>query len=471
MVTEDARPKPPQPDVPVGSAVPRYRSARPAVPAAIADAFRPPADATAPLERPEQPPVVQQVPLPASPWRDPHTAVQLGGAALQTPPPEPETLAEAEKYSLRHVGAIRRLSPLLIAGLALLALVMGIVGALGTVLLLDRTETALHNPHITLTMPAAPSDAAPSPVTAIADAVLPAVVSLEVRVGDFGDSGSGFVIDEAGYILTNNHVVSALEVDADAQLSVIFNDVSSTRVTAQVVGRDPLSDLAVVKVSPVHNMVVAQLANADDIAVGDAVIAIGSPLGLAGTVTTGIVSALDRPVRLSGGGSDTEAVISALQTDAAINPGNSGGPLVDSTGAVIGINTAIRTLGDDPTTAGSIGLGFAIPINYAMTIAEQIIKGEQVQHAGLGINVRSASDGAIMGAQIQHIAATGPAATTSLREGDVIIAVNGHAVRNADELIVLIDSYAVGEQVEVSAVREGRTFSITVKLADRVTSS
>ena len=195
---------------------------------------------------------------------------------------------------------------------------------------------------------------------------------------------------------------------------MIFDDGQQTRVPGTIVGRDPLTDLAVVKVD-VDDITVAQVGDSASLAVGDPVIAIGSPLGLAGTVTTGIVSAMDRPLRLSGEGTDTDAVIDAVQTDAAVNPGNSGGPLVDATGAVVGINTAIRTLGGE--TSGSIGLGFAIPIDTVRDITQQIIRSGTVQHSTIGVNARSATDGVTDGAQVQNVQADGPGRGRRHRRG------------------------------------------------------
>jgi len=300
----------------------------------------------------------------------------------------------------------------------------------------------------------------PGSVADVAARVLPSVVSLEVRTGDTGETGSGVVIDGTGYILTNNHVISTAATDASAQLTVLFND--GSRLPGIIVGRDPLTDLAVIKVD-VSNATVAQLGDSASLAVGDPVIAIGSPLGLAGTVTTGIVSAKDRPVRLQGGGSDTDAVIDAVQTDAAVNPGNSGGPLVDASGAVVGINTAIRTLGGESN--GSIGLGFAIPITMAKSVAEQIIKTGSVQHSTMAVNARSATDGVTDGAQVQNVQDGGPAAAAGIVEGDVITKVGDRSVGNADELVVAVRQNAVGATVPVVLIREGREMTVTVTLA------
>jgi S1-C subfamily serine protease len=245
-------------------------------------------------------------------------------------------------------------------------------------------------------------------------------------------------------------------------LEAVFSD--GTRAPARIVGRDPKTDLAVLKVD-VRNPVVAPVGSSTTLAVGDAVIAIGSPLGLAGTVTQGIVSALDRPVRLDDGDSDTDAVIDAIQTDAAINPGNSGGPLVDSTGAVIGINTAIRSIGaTSGSEGGSIGLGFAVPIDTARDVAQELIRTGEVVHADLGVNVRSVTDGATDGAQVQNVTANGPAAVAGVVEGDVIVKVADRPVADADELVVAVRERRPGETVPVELVREGRALTVSVVL-------
>jgi putative serine protease PepD len=183
-------------------------------------------------------------------------------------------------------------------------------------------------------------------------------------------------------------------------------------------------------------------------------------------VTQGIVSALDRPVRLDAGDSGADAVIDAIQTDAAINPGNSGGPLVDSTGAVIGINTAIRSIGaTSGNEGGSIGLGFAIPIDTARGIAEELIRTGVVKHADLGVNARSVTDGATDGAQVQNVTANGPAAVAGIIEGDVIVKVGDRPIAGADELVVAVRERQPGETVPVELVREGRPLTLSVVLA------
>ena len=248
-----------------------------------------------------------------------------------------------------------------------------------------------------------------------------------MRVGQSGATGSGVVIDgENGYIVTNNHVVSGADGVEGAEIRAVFSDGSGS--AARIVGRDPASDIAVIKVEK-PGLLTASLGSSDDVVVGDPVVAIGSPLGLAGTVTSGIVSALDRPVRLAGEGSDTNAVISAVQTDAPINPGNSGGALVDASGAVIGINTAIASTG-----GGSIGLGFAIPIDTARDIAEQLISTGSAVHATLGVATRSVTDSARDGALVLNVEPGSAAANAGIREEDVVIAVDGEPVGSSEEL-------------------------------------
>ena len=298
----------------------------------------------------------------------------------------------------------------------------------------------------------------------IAARTVPAVVSLEVRVGEEAGTGSGIVIQSDGYVLTNNHVVAPAAAGAGSRLDAVFAD--GTRAPARIVGRDPKTDLAVVKVD-VANPVVAAIGSSAGLAVGDAVIAIGSPLGLVGTVTQGIVSALDRPVRLDAGDSGADAVIDAIQTDAAINPGNSGGPLVDSTGAVIGINTAIRSIGaTSGNEGGSIGLGFAIPIDTARGIAEELIRtgvGAPRRPRGERALGHRRGDGRGAGAERHRERARPPLA--GIVEGDVIVKVGDRPIAGADELVVAVRERQPGETVPVELVREGRPLTLSVVLA------
>ncbi len=240
----------------------------------------------------------------------------------------------------------------------------------------------------------------------------------------------------------------------DATLSVTFSD--GTKVPARIVGRDTKTDLAVLS-TEVTGLTVAQLGRSEDVQVGDDVVAVGSPLGLSKTVTRGIVSALDRPVRLSGEGTDTDAVIDAVQTDAAINPGNSGGPLIDAEGRVIGINSAIRS-----ESGGSVGLGFAIPIDDVTEVVQSLIRTGAMTHPDIGVTARTVVNDALSGARVANVTAGGPAQQAGIVEGDVIVRVGDRSVSGADELVVAVQEQEIGRSIPVQVVRSGRTVDITV---------
>ena len=261
-----------------------------------------------------------------------------------------------------------------------------------------------------------------------------------------------------GYILTNNHVVAGA-ADGAGTLTVTFQD--GTTKSATIVGRDLSYDLAVVKVEGT-GLKTATLGNSSGVVVGDSSIAIGSPLGLEGTVTSGIVSALNRPV--TAGGSGESSYISAIQTDAAINPGNSGGPLVDAQGKVIGVNSAIASLGQGQAggQSGSIGLGFAIPVNQAKRVADEIIATGHATHPIIGVSVDMRFAG--QGAQISEVTPNGPAAKAGIKPGDVITKVDGHTVANATEMIVAVRSHAPGETVTVTVGSGGSARDVQLTL-------
>jgi len=290
----------------------------------------------------------------------------------------------------------------------------------------------------------------PQSIAAIAARVLPSVVSISTRSSMGGGTGTGFVIRSDGYILTNNHVVE--NVRQSGSLNVSFNDGKVVR--GKIVGVDPAYDLAVIKVART-GVPALQFGDSDKVQVGDAVIAIGSPLGLSGTVTSGIISAKNRAVT-AGDGQSEGSFINALQTDAAINPGNSGGPLVDKTGAVVGVNSAIATLGSSfGSQSGSIGLGFAIPINQARRTAEELIKTGKSSYPILGISVdTSFSEG---GARVAAVSPNSPAESAGIEVGDIIIELGGRTITNSDELIVAIRDKAPGDQVSITLKRNDVT--------------
>ena len=300
-------------------------------------------------------------------------------------------------------------------------------------------------------------------VAAVAAQVLPSVVSISTRSNSGAGTGSGFIIRPDGYILTNNHVVSDA-ANNQGKITVSLNN--DQQYSAKIVGRDPSYDLAVIKISATGLPALA-LGNSDEAVVGDQVIAIGSPLGLKGTVTTGVISAKNRPVTAGGNADGESAFINALQTDAAINPGNSGGPLVNASGAVIGVNSAIASLGSSfGGQSGSIGLGFAIPINQAKRTAEQLIATGKSSHPILGISLdmNFAGPGAVIPNTRRSIIAAGPADKAGLQSGDVITYLDGEKIDNADELIVAIRSHAPGDKVEITFTRNGKSLKTSAIL-------
>lgn len=424
----------------------------------LADAFGRPPGSGPTLGRPPHAPEVPSPPKPEDPWRDPVSTVQLGEPALAVAVDEP-AIGVAQRFTLRQALFDHRIRPTGLIIMAVIALALGGGGAAIGVWAGSRLPALATDPAFQISSAVPAIERVPGSVASIAAKLTPSVVSIEVRTGDTGDTGSGVVIDGRGYVLTNNHVISLAATDTTAQLTVVFS--GGRRVPGTIVGRDPASDLAVLKVN-VTGATIARLGRSSTVVVGDAVIAIGSPLGLAGTVTTGIVSALHRPVRLSGGDTDTNAVIDAMQTDAAINPGNSGGALVDAAGYVIGINSAIRTLGGD--SSGSIGLGFAIPIDYAGSIAQELIRTGKAIHSNIGINAKSATDGATDGAQVQNVVTGGPAAKAGITDGDVITKVGDRAVGTADELVVAVSAHPVGDTVDVMLTRSGKALTVKVVL-------
>ncbi|MGH3919865.1 MAG: S1C family serine protease [Pseudonocardiaceae bacterium] len=300
----------------------------------------------------------------------------------------------------------------------------------------------------TLELPAAGNQLVDIPggsIAEVAQTVLPSVVKLQIQAGSRVGSGSGVVISSDGLILTNNHVIELAA--RDGQATALF--LNGQRAPVEIVGRAPMADIAVVRVRNVSDLVVAELGRSSDLAVGQQVVAVGSPLGLQGTVTSGIISALDRPVRTGGQRSGQETVLNAIQTDAPINPGNSGGPLVDMQGRVIGINTAGASIGG-PDAGGSIGLGFAIPIDQVKRIADDITASGTVNRAVLGVTVSSGRATEIRGAVVEGVVAGGAAAAAGIRPGEVITKIDDRLIAGGDELVAAIRSSPPGSQVDLT---------------------
>jgi putative serine protease PepD len=324
------------------------------------------------------------------------------------------------------------------------------------------------------TRPAANGDrsAPDEPLSQAAAAVLPSVVSITFRSDQLSGSGSGIVISQDGQILTNNHVVAAAADGGD--LTVTFSD--GTTADASIVGRDPATDLAVIQADGVSGLTAATFGNSDDLHVGDTVLAIGSPLGLDGSVSAGIVSALNRSITLQGdqeqspfGGRQQPgqtAVIDAIQTDAAINPGNSGGALVNADGQVVGVNTAIASLAQGTTSeSGNIGVGFAIPIDSARDIAQQLVENGSVTHAFLGVSIADAENGE-PGALVGSVQQGTPAEAAGLQEGDVITKVGDTDVTDAAGLTAAIRDHRPGDSVTIQYTRDGQSASVDVTLGE-----
>ena len=299
-------------------------------------------------------------------------------------------------------------------------------------------------------------DAPQGSVEAVAQKVTPSVVQLEVATGEGTGEGSGFVLTDNGYILTNNHVVESAEDGGN--LRVVFQNGRS--VPGSVVGTDPTTDIAVVKAEGVTGLRPVELGRSDDLDVGEHVVAIGSPYELSGTVTSGIISALHRPVSAGGNAGGLASVMDAIQTDAAINPGNSGGPLMDMSGRVIGINSAIYSPGSPlpGSSSGNVGIGFAIPIDQARRVAEEIMKTGKATQSYIGALVSDARGG---GATIRKVEPNGPAADAGVKAGDVVIRVGSRLIADSDELVAAIRAKAPGEQVDFT-LRGGEAITVTL---------
>ena len=315
-------------------------------------------------------------------------------------------------------------------------------------------------------------------------------MSITVSAGNSGAQGSGVIIDDKGHVLTNNHVVSG--VGQGANITVTLDNGRTYK--ASVAGTDPATDLAVITIqSPPNDLKPIAFGNSDSLKVGDPVMAIGNPLGLAGTVTTGIVSALNRPVTTQAeeqqtpdnpfglpspdqGGSDAQVVVTnAIQTSAAINPGNSGGALVNASGQLVGINSSIASLGQGGGQSGSIGIGFAIPVNEAKAIATQLIDKGTAQHAFLGVSLKDgvAADGSSRraGAQVTDVVASSPAADAGLKAGDVVIAVGDDQIDSSLALVANVHMHQVGDKVTLTVLRDGKQVKLDATLVAKPSTS
>jgi putative serine protease PepD len=354
------------------------------------------------------------------------------------------------------------------------ALLVGLLGGVGGALLVadlssEGPGTVSDGLDGVDTREDAPLAAGNRSVVAVADELLPSTVQIlaefEGRAG--GATGSGFVLDRQGHIITNNHVVQEADQN-NGPIQIV--DEAGNRYDAEVVGRSAVYDLAVLYSRDARRLPPAALGSARRLAVGEAVVAFGSPLGLSSTVTSGIVSAVNRPVTTSGESPSDASYINAVQTDAAINPGNSGGPLVDLEGQVVGVNSAIATTGSPLAGGGSgnIGVGFAIPIEQVRVTADQILRTGEARYPVIGAQVQTGGATEVVGARIEEVMPDTPAERSGLQEGDVITEVDGERVTDGIALIVAIRSHQPGDTIDFTITRDGDEEVVSVTLGAEV---
>ncbi|MFB1295048.1 trypsin-like peptidase domain-containing protein [Mycobacterium sp. pW049] len=397
------------------------------------------------------------------PSYDPYPGAPMPGGPGQYPRPGMPPAAQPQPGKRSRASA-------LIAGAVALALVSAGIG--GGVATLVHPDHSLSGISASGAAPSVPAASVPGgSVEAVATKVVPSVVKLEVNQGRATEEGSGVILSTDGLILTNNHVVAAAAGDAGpagvpggpAKTKVTFADGKTTSFT--VIGTDPGSDIAVVRAQNVSGLTPIAVGSSADLRVGQDVVAIGSPLGLEGTVTTGIISALNRPVAAGGDAKNQNTVLDAIQTDAAINPGNSGGALVNMSGELVGINSAIATMGADAggPQGGSIGLGFAIPVDQAKRIADEIIQTGSASRASLGVQV--GNDAGVDGAKIVEVTAGGAASAAGLPSGVVVTKLDDRVISSADALVAAVRSKAPGDKVTLTYLDpSGKSQSLEVTL-------
>ena len=379
------------------------------------------------------------------------------GAPAEGPATPPEAPQQQKRPRSKGLAASVVAASLLVGGAA------GVAGA--AVWTSTHDNAVASSPIVTQSGSSAVPAAATGSIEKVAANVLPSVVKINVSGASGSGSGSGIILSADGKILTNNHVASL--AGKDGQISIDFND--GSHAPAKVLGTDPLTDTAVVQAEGVTGLTPATIGHSSSLQVGQGVVAIGSPFGLNATVTSGIVSALNRPVDVGQVSAGNVTVYPAIQTDAAINPGNSGGPLVNLAGEVVGIDSAIQTATDTTNgqgEPGSIGLGFAIPIDAVLPIVQQMINGETPTHARLGISVDNATSGSQTtdGAKVAKVDTGSAGASAGLKSGDVVTKVDDHLITSSDSLIAIIRSYRPGDSVTLTYTRGGSDHTVTVTL-------
>lgn len=376
----------------------------------------------------------------------------------QNPEGQPEVVTEnvvepvrtTGYQTLSEVAAVKkqRIVPIVLTA----SLISGLIGGVTGIALSDRVLPNTNSTNYSLVQADVDTSTRPDgSIADIASKVTPAVVFIAVEGDTEAASGSGFIIDSNGYIITNSHVIASAANGGSIEVTLTTGETYK----ATLIGRNIDYDLAVLKIN-VSNLPTLQIGNSDGIVVGDSVIAIGAPLGLQGTVTSGIVSSLRRPVSV---GDAEQSFIDAIQTDAAINPGNSGGPLVNAVGQVVGVNSAIATTGFSSGEAGSIGVGFAIPINQAKRIVEEIIATGQSTIPILGVMVDMGPS--TEGARIESVDASGPARSAGFKKNDIVVKFADRIIRDGTELVVAIRAQRPGDRVEVT-LKSGKVLSVTL---------
>jgi putative serine protease PepD len=384
----------------------------------------------------------------SDPWRNPYTqaAVVLPAEPATDGDPEPVADPDAPRDRVWRPVVLLSLVSALLAGL--------VGGALGATFVLRGTGGGYRAAPGGLPAPSA-AVRPPESLAGVAQRVGPSVVTVRIG-GAQGGIGSGFVVSQDGYLITNQHVIEGAAGNA---LSVVFADGSATSAT--LVGQDPESDLAVLRVDR-DALVPVELGDSDSVAVGDPLLAFGSPLALSGTVTQGIVSALDRPIQSDQSGQ--VRYYAAIQTDAAVNQGNSGGPLVDAAGRVVGVNAVIKSVAGNQEMAGNIGIAFAIPINQAKRVSQEIIATGKARRTVIGAEVGNAPNGLTGGVRLGTVQAGGPASAAGLLAGDVVTRLDDHPLTDAVDLVALVRKYAPGSVVTVEYRRGStvRTASVTL---------
>lgn len=377
-------------------------------------------------------------------WGTPSPTPDAPGAPVWTSwdsDPQPSGAVPAKKQK-KTVGLGTALGLMLVGSVA----AGSIVGVATTQFGSDSSGTGAYNsleqPSLQRT-----TNADPGSAEQVAEQVLPSVVSIQALTRSSASEGSGSIISSDGYVMTNNHVVAGVE--QNGVLRVTLSDGSTSE--ADFIAGDASTDIAVIKIRNATDLPVINFGDSDALAVGQEVMAVGSPLGLSSTVTTGIVSALNRPVRASGEGGES-SLIDAIQTDAAINPGNSGGPLVDMQGNLIGMNSVIASISSASDIGGSIGLGFAIPANYAKRVATQLIETGVVRQPMIGVSLANGAN--VSGALIASVQDGGPGASAGLIPGDVVTKLNDRVIDSADALIAAVRSHDFGETVTLTITQQ-----------------